>query len=631
MQVIFLPTNQKQETESGENLLDVALRAGLMPDVSCGGRGTCGKCKVRILKGKCKAPDSAEREVLSASELSLGFRLACRLSVEDSLLVYVPKTAMIQSGKTKLQSLPADFNKEISIAKYYVRVQAATLDNQKSDMDRILIALSRESAGINPGEPASLSLGERYRLKSELLSQIPGVLAEGTDGITLTTRNQDIIALETGDTRADSYGIAFDIGTTTVVGMLWDLNNGVMMGAFAKTNPQNAYGADVISRIQAASGNPEALNVMQTKIRDCLNEIISDFKRTFAISSRHIYEVTVVCNTTMSHLFLGIDPSSLAHSPFVPVFCAAWDFSGQALKLDISELANVHLLPNIAGHVGSDIVGVLLATGIIRKKGLHLAIDIGTNGEIVLAKDGHVLVCSTAAGPAFEGAHIKCGMRASGGAIERVSIEHGEVHLEIIEDQKPTGICGSGLIDAVAQLLDAGLIDQTGRLMDQAGALKNNQPQSLAGRLRDGEKGREFVLYVGKDSEDIVITQKDIREVQLAKGAIASGIVIMLGILGAKTAELESISLAGAFGNYIRKESALRIGLFPDMPMDKILSVGNAAGTGACMALLSMTERLIASQEALQAIHIELAGCQDFQTEFINAMSFPKSGGDKIE
>lgn len=545
MQVTFLPSNIKKIAECGENLLDIAASADLMLDVSCGGQGSCGKCRVRILSGLTEVADPAETDALSKEELDLGYRLACRLRVTDDLEVLIPEIGAIQSGKTKTQFMPEGFIREIAV-------------------------------------------------------------------------------LEPGDVRAKNYGIAFDIGTTTVVGMLWDLNSGNMMGAFAKTNPQNTFGADVISRIQAAQGNPENLKNLQFKIKTCLNDIIKDFTANYGVDHDTIYEVTIVGNTTMSHLLLGVDPSSLAKAPFAPVFCAASDFSGRELGLDVNPLANIHLLPNIAGHVGSDIVGVLLATGMMDRKGLHLAIDVGTNGEILLAKDGQVLACSTAAGPAFEGAEILCGMRASDGAIEGIAIDQGEITLSIIGNQKPLGICGSGIIDGIAQLLDAGLIDHTGRLMDQAGAIKNSQPASLVSRLRDGSKGREFVLAYGPDAGDIVMTQKDIREVQLAKGAIASGIIIMLNTFNSDVSEIESISLAGAFGNYIRKESGLRIGLFPLIPIEKIISVGNAAGTGACMALLSISERAWASSQASRVTHIELASAKDFQQEFINAMSFPK-------
>lgn len=614
MQVTFLPTNRKQMADFGENLLDIAARAELMLDVSCGRQGSCGKCRVRILSGRTEAPDRAERETLSEEEFALGYRLACRLSATDDLEVLIPELGTIQSGKTESQNMPGDFVQELSITKHFIKVPAATLQNQSSDADRILMALPEKG----------------YSLSSELLARIPSILTGDPSQVTAVTRYKEIIGLETGDTKCSNYGVAFDIGTTTVVGMLWDLKSGDMLGAFAKTNPQNVFGSDVISRIQATQGNLKNLEIMQEKIKDCLNGIIGDFKEIYGIRNEHIYEVTIVGNTTMSHLFLGVDPSSLAHAPFAPVFCAACDFSGQELSLDVNALANVHLLPNIAGHVGSDIVGVLLATGIMERKGLHLAIDVGTNGEILLAKDGRVLACSTAAGPAFEGAEIKCGMRAAAGAIEGININNGEVLLQIIGNHRPHGICGSGLIDGIAQLLDAGLIDHTGRLMDQTAALKNRQPASLVQRLRDGDKGREFVLAFEPDAGDIVITQKDIREVQLAKGAISSGIVIMLNTLGAKTSELNSISLAGAFGNYIRKESALRIGLFPLIPIEKIVSVGNAAGTGACMALLSLSNRAKASRQAEKVTHIELAGCPDFQTEFINAMSFPKNEGGVI-
>ena len=608
MQVTFLPMAIKQNALKGDNLLDLIMKAGLMLDVSCGRMGTCGKCRVRILSGQTNPPDSAELSTLTSEELALGYRLACRLKVMEDLEVFVPEIGDEQSSKTRAQCLPLNFKAEKTIEKYAICVPPASLDHQMSDCDRIIMAMPGLSPDIDPN----------------LLKQIPALLASDNGALTVAVRNGCIIALEAGDTTASSYGIAFDIGTTTVAGMLWDLKKAEMLGAVAKTNPQNVFGADVISRIQATLDCLENLKNLQEKIKTCLNDIIEEFKMDYKISEDHIYEVTIVGNTTMSHLLLGIDPSSLAQTPFAPVFCKACNFSGREFSLSINPLANVHLLPNIAGHVGSDITGVLLATDLINRKGLHLAIDVGTNGEILLAKDGQVCVCSTAAGPAFEGARIKCGMRAADGAIEGIEITEGEVRLEVIGRHKPIGICGSGLIDGIAQLLSIGLIDRTGRLKDQDSAIKDHQPDSLTGRLRDGEEGREFVLYLGNDAIDVVITQKDIRQVQLAKGAIAAGIHILRNTLPASDSDWDSISLAGAFGNNLRKESALRIGLLPNISMDKIAAIGNAAGTGACMALLSVQSRKEAGFQSELIKHIELAGRKDFETEFIHTMSFPE-------
>jgi len=421
----------------------------------------------------------------------------------------------------------------------------------------------------------------------------------------------------------EKYGVAFDIGTTTVVGMLWDLTTAKLIDVIALTNPQSVYGADVISRITYSMQSAEHLKLLKDKVRDCLNEIITEFTLRHPVDPQNMIKATVVGNTTMSHLFLGMDPSSLARAPFEPAFSGPVEKTAVELGLLIRESASVYVLPNIAGHVGSDIVGVLLASEIKTLSGARLAIDIGTNGEIVLAHNGKMLVCSTAAGPAFEGARIYQGMRAARGSIESVRIENGEVKVRIIENAEPIGICGSGLIDAVAQMLDAGLINYKGNILKESDAVSLGLSTDLAARLRNGHSGNEFVLVWKDQGEDIVITQKDIREVQLAKGAVYGGIIILMQCLGVELEQLDEIMLAGAFGSYINKRSILRIGMVPNVSEDKITHIGNAAGVGACMALLSERERKEADIQSKEAEHIELALHPDFEKEYINAMYFP--------
>lgn len=427
-----------------------------------------------------------------------------------------------------------------------------------------------------------------------------------------------------GDDGKPKYGVAFDIGTTTVVGMLWELSKVSLVDVIALTNPQSAYGADVISRITFSSQSADHLKLLKDKIRDCLNAIITEFTLRHPVDPQNIIEATVVGNTTMSHLFLGMDPSSLARAPFEPAFHGSVQKTAGELGLLMHESAAVHLLPNIAGHVGSDIVGVLVASEIKKLPGLRLAIDIGTNGEIVLAHNGRILVCSTAAGPAFEGARIYQGMRAASGSIESVLIDNGEVMVRIIDDAEPIGICGSGLIDAVAQMLDAGLINYKGNILSAEEAEANGLEPELVKRLRRGHAGNEFVLAWKDQGEDIIITQKDIREVQLAKGAVYAGIVVLMQCLGVERSQLEQIMLAGAFGSYISKKSILRIGMVPDVGEHKITHIGNAAGVGACMTLLSEAERQDADVQSKEAEHIELALHPDFEREYINAMYFPR-------
>jgi uncharacterized 2Fe-2S/4Fe-4S cluster protein (DUF4445 family) len=607
MWVTFIPSNRKQFANEGDNLLKIAAQADVIIDGTCAGKGLCGKCRIKVLSGKISAPDDTEKALFTNAEISAGYRLACRLSVKDDMTVMVPEINSAASRKKKLTHLPKGFIPKSNIKKYFVEIDLPTLENQKNDIKRIIESLPENN----------------YTIDSALIPDIHNLLKDD-EKITVTTRENRIIALEQGDTRNSCYGIAFDIGTTTVVAMLWDLNKGKLVDVIAKTNPQNVFGADVISRILYSAEEPGNILILKTKIRDCFNEAVNEFKRNYNIDENHIYDVTVVGNTSMSHLFLGVNPEGLARSPFVPVFCDPVDMLGKDLELKINPIANVHLLPNIAGHLGSDIVGVLLTTNMANLEGLNLAIDVGTNGEILLSKDGRVIACSTAAGPAFEGAEICYGMRAAEGAIESVKIEDGEINLKIIGDQEPIGICGSGLIDALAQMIDAGILDGKGKLDRQESARQKGLHESLVSRLRKGKQGNEFVLAWGKTGDDVVITQKDVREVQLAKGAIYAGIQLMLRYIGAKAEDLQQIILAGAFGNYIKAESALKIGLFPNIKQDKIISIGNAAGAGACMALLSTDERRKAYVEAQRVEHLELATHPDFQTEFLNAMYFAR-------
>jgi uncharacterized 2Fe-2S/4Fe-4S cluster protein (DUF4445 family) len=426
------------------------------------------------------------------------------------------------------------------------------------------------------------------------------------------------------DGQDHTYGIAFDIGTTTVVGMLWDLTENRLIDTIAKTNPQGRYGADVISRITYSSQSEENRNQLQTLILDCFNEMLDAFSVQYQIENNLFRKATVVGNTTMSHLFLGYGPASLAVAPFEPAFTGPVSRTAEEMGLHMDPVAEIAVIPNIAGHVGSDIVGVMLASDLKHKPGITLAIDIGTNGEILLGGKGHMLTCSTAAGPAFEGARIYHGMRAADGAIERVEIRNGELNLKVIGNKPPIGICGSGLIDAIAQMLDAGIISFKGNLLSYEDAVGNGLSPGLTERLRKGENGNEFVLARRDEDEDIVINQKDIREVQLAKGAILAGALILLRDLGATSADLDEILLAGAFGSYIDKRNALRIGLLPNVGLEKVRYIGNAAGVGACMALLSKEAKSQSEQQSREVEHVELALHPNFEKEYLQGMYFPK-------
>ncbi|MDD2189968.1 MAG: ASKHA domain-containing protein [Eubacteriales bacterium] len=420
------------------------------------------------------------------------------------------------------------------------------------------------------------------------------------------------------------YGVAFDIGTTTVVGYLWNLSENQMVDMLADTNPQSRFGADVISRINCADRNPENLREMQRLIIRCCNKMLDTFSQNMKVERDWIRKAAVVGNTTMSHLFLGMDPSMLASFPFQPAFKGPIIKTAEEMELHMNDSAEIFVLPNIAGHVGSDIVGVMIASGIKKKQGINLVIDIGTNGEIVLNGKGRILACSTAAGPAFEGARIYRGMRASDGAIERVKIDGGKLGIEVIGGKAPKGICGSGLIDAVAMMLNAGILNSKGNLISKEEALQKGIHNDLINRLRTGVRGNEFILSWRDEGEDIVINQKDIREVQLAKGAIYAGILVLLECLGQEVSKIDEILLAGAFGSYIDVKSALRIGLLPDVNEERIQHIGNAAGTGAGMMLLSEEAKRDAILLAGEVEHIELALQPDFEKQFLTGMYFPQ-------
>jgi uncharacterized 2Fe-2S/4Fe-4S cluster protein (DUF4445 family) len=416
------------------------------------------------------------------------------------------------------------------------------------------------------------------------------------------------------------YGVAFDVGTTTVVGMLVDLYTGEHLSSLAKTNPQNKHGLDVISRITFSHEKEGNLALLRNDIVACLNEIIDELCKENDLPNEAVVRVTFCGNTTMSHIFAGYDPISLAFAPFAPAYTGTLMFKGNELDLRMSEDGDVMVFPNIAGHVGGDITSGILATRFLDKKDLTIFIDIGTNGEIALTDGKTVLACSTAAGPAFEGSAIYQGMRAAPGAIEKIQIKEDKVLFRTIDDVVPVGICGSGLIDAIAQMIEAGIIKKTGRLATPKDFAQKNP--EIGDRLRERDGMREFVLVYKEEGEDIVITQKDVREVQLAKGAISAGISIMLEQLNAGMEDLNEVIVAGAFGSFIDKESAMTIGLLPKVDSDDITSAGNTAGAGTLMAVTNAGEAVKAKEIPGRVEHVELASTKDFQEKYVAAMAF---------
>lgn len=436
------------------------------------------------------------------------------------------------------------------------------------------------------------------------------------------SRASEMVILEGGkqikiepDTTEELYGMAFDIGTTTVVGYLTDLKSGRVIAIGSTMNPQVAFGEDVMTRIAYTTGHSNGLEKLHSSIVDALNEIIKNAASRAKIKPADITKVTAVGNTAMHHIFLNIDPKSLGVSPFSPVVVEPVNVKAKELGLDVGRDARIHVLPNVAGFVGADNVGVLIASEPYSKSGATLTIDVGTNGEIVLCKNKRMMVASCATGPALEGAHIKHGMRAKPGAIEHLKIDPKtrRVRYQVIGNVRPTGICGSGVIDAVAGLFKAGVLQKSGRF-----------DQAKTDRLRKGRHGYEFVIASKKETAirgDIVITQKDVSEVQLAKAALYAGAKILMK--RANVAKIDRIFLAGAFGSHIDPASAMAIGMFPKCPLKNIRAIGNAAGDGARIALINAGKRAEAEKIARKIRYIELTVDPDFETEFVNAMHLP--------
>jgi uncharacterized 2Fe-2S/4Fe-4S cluster protein (DUF4445 family) len=608
--VKFIPQNKEVEVESEANLLKVSDQAGLYIEGDCAGKGTCGKCRVKIIEGADSEPTAAEKKHLTKAELEAGWVLACQRYINKNLVVEIPMQKDAHTRKTTLAGGVENLDAEPLVEKVAVKLSRPAVSDQTADLERLLKHLERPDLSVNLRE----------------LAGFPSVLRSHGYAVTAAIMGSRIISIEPEDTSGLLYGIAFDIGTTTIVGSLLDLKTATVLAVAAATNPQNIYGADVISRITHASREKNGLKQLQDKVIEAANKIIKDLLRQTKVARDRVYEVVAVGNTTMSHLFMGIDPTYLAPAPFIPAYSRALEVEASELGLSINPSGRVTFLPNIAGYVGSDTVGVILATDMDQRSDTCAAIDIGTNGELVLAVGGRLMACSTAAGPAFEGAQIKHGMRAAAGAIEACDFIENDIKLRMIDDAPACGICGSGLIDAAAALLNAGLIEPSGRFVNPE-ENPDKVPDHFKKRMRRGQGGFEFILVPGSESEsgeDIVLSQADLRELQLAKGAIYAGLMILLKEAGITANDLDRVMLAGAFGNYVRKESALTIGLLPQLPPEKISAVGNAAGDGSRMALASKTvrERALSLPEKVE--HLELSTRPDFQDIFVDALSFGK-------
>jgi uncharacterized 2Fe-2S/4Fe-4S cluster protein (DUF4445 family) len=495
------------------------------------------------------------------------------------------------------------------IDKQLVKVQLPREEHhQTSDAEQLAAAIGVTAADVPAG----------------VLTGLPQALREDPAGVTVTTFAGRILSVERGDTTSMRFGLAIDIGTTSVVSTLLELGSGEPLASISSLNPQSVFGADLMSRIAFAQFDPGNLRKLHTRIVGLLNQHVAELCRQSGVLAKWIYKAVVVGNTCMHHVLLGIDPSYVGLAPYAPVMRHPLVVPARDLFLKLAPEARVCLLPIVAGFVGADAVAVALATRIYEGDALRVAVDIGTNGEVLLGSAARLWACSAPAGPAFEGGQIRHGMRGAAGAIDRVTVDD-DVRVHTIGETAALGICGSGLLDLVAGLLQAGVIDWTGLIQVDA-------RDALPPRLRErvvmrGEERQVIVLRAGEAGapREIVLTQDDVRQLQLAKGAIASGIAMLLHVAGVAPEQLAELMLAGGFGNYLSIASAVRIGLIPPLPADRIRYVGNAASLGAQLCLLSEPERARATEVAGRIDHVSLAAHPDFEQIFVDAMNFPRS------
>jgi uncharacterized 2Fe-2S/4Fe-4S cluster protein (DUF4445 family) len=600
----FEPDGNEVRVPSGTPIFDAASWNGIAIDSTCGGYGTCKKCKVRIVSGDVPVGPIDPR-AFTPAELADGWRLACRAGAREDLIVQVPP--LQTRPKAALAGVGRHVILRPAVQKRHLVIEEPTLEDQRSDLQRVL-------DGLDDLEPDT---------SIELLRELGTTLRQAKFDVTAVVCDRELIALEPGDTTARRYAIAFDLGTTTVVATLLDLDNGQPAAVRSMLNRQQPYGADVITRISATMMDSGALQALRDRAHETLAELTGEVLADGGVAAAEVYEITVCGNVTMMQLALGIDPEPLSMAPFVvaahelpPV--KAFDFG-----VDVHPRAPAFVFPSLGAYVGGDIVAGMLASGLTRDKRLRLFIDVGTNSEIALGSVERVLATAAPAGPAFEAAQIRCGMRAADGAIEGVKIGADDLTLEVIGDCEAVGMCGSGLVDAVAELVQSGLLDRSGRFIPDEDA--HQQFPALAPRLTKIGEERVFVLHWrGEDpAESVFLSQRDVRELQFAKASIATGWDILLRELGVDASEISQVLLAGSFGAYLTPLSAVRIGLVPRMALPRIVSAGNVAGEGAKIAALSLRERAEAESILREVEYVELSGRADFNDLFIDQLAFP--------
>ncbi len=643
--VVVQPSARRAEVDESTNLRAAIRGLGIDIESVCAENATCGKCKVLIEEGAfpqygvtssvahLSQPNIeestywGERGALLASHgwAAGKVRLACQAKVLGDIVITVPEESLAHRQVVRKSARERTIEVNPAVRKYLVELNPPTLSNPKADWERLASGIATSVELVRYGD-AGLPRPEDLGVDYACLQSLPDVLRDAQWRVTATLWNdREVLRVEPG--YSDSlYGAAVDIGTTTVALYLCDLTTGEILGTESEMNPQIAFGEDVMSRIQVTRADPDGLGNLHKAIIRCLNQLLTRAAKSAGIKADDIVDMVVVGNTTMVQLFLNISPRPLGVAPFAPVIYRSLDIKARELRLAINKSSHVFVLPAIAAFIGADTTGALLAEEPYEQDEIWLLIDIGTNAELVLGNRQGLICASTPTGPAFEGAHIEFGMRAAAGAIEHIRIDPKTLQPQwkIIGEEgwgtgKPKGLCGSAVVDAVAELLRAGTLDSTGRLVPSAAAPT---------RIRRSERGREYVIAFAEESglgSDLCLTQKDIRQIQLAKAALYVAAETLVHEFGPHLPD--KILLAGAFGSYMDKANAMAIGMIPEVPLDRVFVVGNSAGDGARIALLNAAKRGEASEVAARVQRYELPADPEFQARFLSAVNLPNVAG----
>jgi uncharacterized 2Fe-2S/4Fe-4S cluster protein (DUF4445 family) len=622
--VKFIGDDKSVEVEAGTRLMDAAERAGIHINSLCGGEGVCGRCKVKITNGDIRA-DKHSISLLSKEEITEGYVLACQTRVDSDMEVFIPDESRIEETQILFETAPMDYSEPEKVLvhrvatdplslfeplaqKVFLKLQEPSSEDNISDMDRVIRELQRKT------DHGSFEVALRC------LQGLAAKLRENSWEVTATMAKHGdicrILEIEPGNTTERNYGLAVDVGTTTVVAQLVHLKSGKVMGVAGNHNLQSRYGEDVISRMVYACGREKGLDPLHNSVIQNINRLISTLTEQAGIDTHDITTIVAAGNTTMSHLLLSLTPCSIRLDPYVPTVSTYPQVPAREVQIQVNPEAILEVIPGVASYVGGDIVAGILACGIADKPETKILIDVGTNGEIAIGNNEWLVCCSASAGPAFEGGGLRDGMRATRGAIQKLNIEDGKLHYETIGKAKPRGICGSGLIDCLYELARNHMIDAEGKFV----------PSADHGRIAERDGELQFILATAQESEtgrEIAITQSDINNLIRSKGAVFAAIKSLIDYVGLKFEDTETLFVAGGFGNYLDIPKAIGIGLLPDIDPGRVRFIGNSSLMGARMCLLSTHNLERAAQIARNMTNIELSTYQPFMDEYVAAMFLP--------